>query len=178
VVRGIVPDLRAGVSAERRELEGWGVGPMLALRLPLFDQNQGASARAEAMEQRAQARGDAVGLAVRAAARAVSKQLAATRTAALHYRDVVLPLWTSIVDQTQRQYNAMQLSVFQLVAAKRAQLGAQQRYVLALRDYWVQRSAADLLAAGSVPSGVAMDAAAALRGAASDTNAAAAIGGE
>jgi cobalt-zinc-cadmium efflux system outer membrane protein len=151
VVRGIVPDLRAGVSAERRETEGWGVGPAVALRLPLFDQNQGASARAEAMQQGAQARGAAVELDIRAASRGVAQQLAAAREAALRYRDVVLPLWTSIVDQAQRQYNAMQISVFQLVSAKRGQLAAQEKYVLALRDYWLQRSAADQLVAGSVP---------------------------
>jgi cobalt-zinc-cadmium efflux system outer membrane protein len=177
VVRGVVPDLRAGVAAERRELEGWSVGPAVALRLPLFDQNQGASARAEAMQQSAQARGAAVELDVRAASRAVAKQLAAAREATLRYRDVVLPLWTSIVDQAQRQYNAMQISVFQLVSAKRGQLAAQQKYVLALRDYWLQRSAADQLVAGSLP----LDVAAGMSSApphAGDAGGAGAIGGE
>ena len=89
---------------------------------------------------------------MRAAARAVSQQLAAARMAALHYRDVVLPLWTSIVEQSQRQYNAMQIErVPAGAAAKRAQLAAQQKYVLALRDYWLQRSAAEQLVAGSLP---------------------------
>jgi hypothetical protein len=71
----------------------------------------------------------------------------------------------------------MQISVFQLVSAKRGQLAAQQKYVLALRDYWLQRSAADQLVAGSLP----LDVAAGMSSApphAGDAGGAGAIGGE
>jgi cobalt-zinc-cadmium efflux system outer membrane protein len=174
-LRGLVPQLRAGISLERRIDEPWGVGPAVGLRLPIFDQGQGATARAEAKQERAAALHEAVELEARAAARAVSTQLSAARSAVERYRDVLLPLWASILEQTQRQYNAMETGVFQLVQAKRAQLSVQQRYVLALRDYWLQRSAAEQLIAGSLPPSFT---AAALRGAGEPAVTDATIGGE
>ena len=36
-----------------------------------------------------------------------------------HYQEVLLPVREQIIDQTQRQYNAMELGVFQLILAGR-----------------------------------------------------------
>jgi cobalt-zinc-cadmium efflux system outer membrane protein len=147
-VRAIVPHLNAGVSAERHIDEPWTVGPTVGLSLPIFDQGQGATARAGAEQAHAEALHAAVEGETRAAAREVSVQLAAARAAAVRYRDVIGPLWAKIVEQALQQYNAMETSVFQLVQAKREQLAAQHRYVTALRDYWTLRSAAEQLQAG------------------------------
>jgi outer membrane protein, heavy metal efflux system len=148
--RGLLPQLRAGASVERED-HAWGVGPSVGLRLPLFDQGQAGMARAEALQARALATRRALEHEVRAAARAASKQLQTAREAAQRYRDVLLPLRASILEQTQLHYNGMQLGVFQLVDAKRQALASEQQYVLALRDYWLRRTAVEQLLAGSMP---------------------------
>ena len=53
-----------------------------------------------------------------------------------------------ILDETLRQYNAMQLGVFQVLAAKRDQVQTGRAYVEALRDYWRTRAALDTVLAG------------------------------
>jgi cobalt-zinc-cadmium efflux system outer membrane protein len=65
-----------------------------------------------------------------------------------HYRSVLLPLWEQIIDQTQRQYNAMQAGVFQLLLARREQVRIGQEYVMALRNYWRAKSRLDQILAG------------------------------
>jgi cobalt-zinc-cadmium efflux system outer membrane protein len=157
MVRAIVPQLRAGVSAERLIDESWTIGPTVGLALPIFDRGQGATARADADQAHAEALHAAVESETRAAAREVSVQLAAARAAAERYRDVILPLWAGIVDHTLRQYNAMETGVFQLVQAKREQLSAQHRYVTALREYWTLRSAAEQLQAGGSAAALAIE---------------------
>ena len=64
------------------------------------------------------------------------------------YRDVLLPMRARILDETLRQYNAMQLGVFQVLAAKRDQVQTGRAYVTALRDYWRTRAVLDTVLAG------------------------------
>jgi hypothetical protein len=47
-----------------------------------------------------------------------------------------LPGQNHVTEQSLLQYNAMQLGVFQLLAARRDQLDAQLAYVETLREYW------------------------------------------
>ena len=51
IVRAFIPTLGAGVAVARREGGDWEVGPAVRIGIPLFDQQQGARARARA-EQR------------------------------------------------------------------------------------------------------------------------------
>ena len=157
-VGAIVPNLHAGIAAGRQLNEPWTLGPTVGVSLPIFDQGQGKTSRAAAERERADALHAVVEAETRSAAREVSVQLAAARAAVERYRDVISPLWAGIVDQTLRQYNAMQVSVFQLVQAKREQLSAQNRYVLSLRDYWTLRSSAEQLLAGGSASELPADA--------------------
>jgi outer membrane protein, heavy metal efflux system len=145
-VRGVLPDLRAGVDVEREE--HWEVGPMVALELPLFDHGQAETARAQARQQQIEHRRAGHAVALRAAVRAARQQLAVAIRTVAQYRDVLLPMRARILDETLRQYNAMQVGVFQLLAAKREQVQTGRGYVAALRDYWVTRAALDSLLAG------------------------------
>jgi hypothetical protein len=45
-----------------------------------------------------------------------------------------------IIEQTQLQYNAMQVGIFQLLLAKREQIGAGLQFIESLRDYWLART--------------------------------------
>ena len=60
----------------------------------------------------------------------------------------LLPLQHTIVDQTLRQYNAMQTGVRELLFARTQQLETNRAYVAALRSYWLLRADLDQLLAG------------------------------
>ena len=148
---GLLPSLRAGVRVGREESVRQ-TGPVISLEVPLFDRGQARveEARAEMrqLEQLYRARAVRIRAAVR---RSRSELLIATRRAE-HYRDVLLPLWEQIVSETQRQYNAMQTGVFQLLLARREQIRTGQEYVTALRSYWRAASTLDQILAGRLVS--------------------------
>jgi cobalt-zinc-cadmium efflux system outer membrane protein len=145
---GVLPDLRAGVSA-RREGE-WGVGPAAALEVPLFYQGQGAVERARAERRRQQELGIELAIEIRGAARTLADRLTTARANALEYRDVLLPLRQRVLDQTELEYNAMAVGVFQLLAAKREEIETARAYVELLREYWTARTEVERLVAGRV----------------------------
>ncbi len=147
-VRTILPELAIGVAASRR-MEGnsegeWEIGPAIRLGLPLFNQQQGPRARAHAELRRAQNLLGAIAVELRAAARADRQRLLAAHAEARHLRDVVLPLRQRILEETLLQYNAMNASTFELLAARRGQVEAGRQYIDALRRYW--NATADLSA--------------------------------
>jgi cobalt-zinc-cadmium efflux system outer membrane protein len=145
---GFLPELKAGVSAERDE--DWAIGPMAEVELPLFYQGQGEVAAARA-EMRSQAELYAqLSLEVRHFARTAGQRLGASRASALEYRDVLLPLRRRVVDETELSYNAMKVGVFQLLAAKRAEVETALGYVELLRDYWQARTDVERLEAGHI----------------------------
>ncbi len=169
VAEAVVPELGVGVDVEREE-EGLKAGPIVELRVPLFYQGQGAMARADAEMRRAEQLHRGLALRIRAAARTAAAKLAAARATAEYYREVQLPLRQRLVDEAQLHYNAMNLGVSQLLAARSAQIETGAGYVMALRDYWIARAeletllAGRLIDAGSMPSPDAAPAAAAPSG--------------
>lgn len=148
---GWLPELALGVAAEREPEGKWAVGPAIELSLPIFDRGQGARARSRAEQDAARARYRARAVEVRAAVRAVRVELHAARARAERIRDVLLPLRQEILDQTLLQYNAMDVSLFQLLAAKREQIETGRMYIEALLDYWLAHTSVLQLRAGRVP---------------------------
>lgn len=146
---GLVPQLRAGVAAERQD--SWGVGPAVELELPLFYQGQGERGVAEAQRRQREDRYADTAVRVRSSARTLSTQLAAARARVLYVRDVLLPLKQKVLEETQLQYNAMLVGVFQLLEVRRTQIEATASYVDQLRDYWRVRTSAEQLLAGRLP---------------------------
>jgi cobalt-zinc-cadmium efflux system outer membrane protein len=148
---GLLPTLRAGIHLgredDRREF-----GPVISLDLPVFNQGQAgvALARAEMRQLEQQYRARAVR--IRAAVRTARNDLLIAVRRVDHYRDVLLPLREQIVEQTQRQYNAMELGVFQLIVARQDQVRTAQEYVIALREYWHARATLDQILAGRLVS--------------------------
>jgi len=149
-LRGFIPELRAGVSVERGDRE-WGVGPAASLELPLFYQGQAETGRALAEMRRARKLFAATAVQVRASARGTVARLRAAAGSARYYKQVLLPLRQRIVDETQLEYNAMSVGVFQLLQAKREQIASAAGYVDLLRDYWSLRAEVEQLAAGRLP---------------------------
>ncbi|HEY5377035.1 MAG TPA: TolC family protein [Polyangiaceae bacterium] len=151
-LRGWLPELRAGLSAERAD-NSWGVGPAATLELPLFYQGQGETGMALAEMRRARKLYADTAIRVRAAARGAAARLRAAAESAGYYKTVLLPLRQQIVANTQLEYNAMAVGVFQLLQAKRDQISAAAGYVDLLREYWTLRAEVDQLVAGRLAHG-------------------------
>ncbi len=145
---GVLSDLELGAAAELDSEGDWSVGPSLAIALPIFSQGQPAVAKADAHLRQAVNRYYSQAIAIRMAVRTAYARLQAARGRALHFKRVVLPLRTFIVEETQKEYNAMLIGAFELLQAKRDQIDAGRQYIEALRDYWVARSELEQIAAG------------------------------
>jgi outer membrane protein, heavy metal efflux system len=145
---GLLPELRAGVSA-RREGE-WGVGPAASLELPLFYQGQGLVEVARAERHQEEELGAGLAFTIQNAARISAERLRAARENAVEYRDVLLPLRQRVLDQTELEYNGMVVGVFQLLQAKRDEVETARAYVELLREYWTARAEVERLTAGRV----------------------------
>ena len=147
----LIPELNLGPFAERNE-GAWEVGPVLEFPIPLFDQGQARVGRATADLRRAQQEYYALAIRIRSTARAVRDRMEGFRDRALYYRDIMLPLHERIVNESQLQYNAMQLGPIQLLRAREQQIETAVAYVEALRDYWLARGDLGQILVGRLPS--------------------------
>lgn len=145
----LVPSIDLGPDAEREE--GWKVGPVLSLPIPLFDQGHARVARGESELRRAQAEYYALAVRVRAAARAVLERMRGAQDRAMYHRDILLPLRERIVNESQLQYNAMQVGVIQLLRDREQQIETGVAYVEVLREYWLARADLQHILSGRLP---------------------------
>ncbi len=153
VTRGwrLLGSVEAGYEWER-ETDGTKLrGPTLALELPIFNQGQGAVARAEAQLLDARARANALALVVENDVATGVRQLALAREVSERYRMEWLPAADSAVERQQERFNFMLVGAFDLIQAKRDQYDAWQGYLESLRDYWIARSALRAATGGLLP---------------------------
>lgn len=147
-VESVLPDLELGYAWEKSidgEIES---GPAISLPIPLFDFGQ-ARRYAAAMEmERAQADYLAKAVEVQSAARAAVARLKATRGAVETMVDELIPLSARMQKAALLEYNAMQIGVFRLIGAYEKRLTIYQRFVEALRDYWLARADLQTLLSG------------------------------
>jgi len=126
---------------ERADGEPDKQGPGLSLTLPLFDQGQSAVLEAQgaltsAMAERDEARA------------ALQNELLVARSAVVNayevsrlYRDVLLPHRERVVAGHQQEVDFMLKGAFELLAVRREQYAAYREYLIAVRDFWLARSA-------------------------------------
>lgn len=145
---GIFSDAGLGVTAEREGEGTWGLGPALSLPLPFFNQGQPAVASAQAALRSAAERYAAEAVALRSEVRAAHASVIAAREQVEYYARVLIPLRQRIVEQTQLQYNAMQVGAFQLLQAKRDQIDTGSDYIDALLRYWLAYTEREQLLSG------------------------------
>jgi cobalt-zinc-cadmium efflux system outer membrane protein len=153
VTRGwrLLGSVEAGYEWER-ETDGTKLsGPTLALELPIFNQGQGAVARAEARLLDARARADALAVVVQNEVATGVQRLALARDVSERYRLEWLPAADSGVERQQERFNFMLVGAFDLIQAKREQYDAWQGYLESLRDYWIARSALRAATGGLLP---------------------------
>lgn len=138
-------------SNEEPKQTGWEIG----VELPIFDWGGAKVARADAMYR--QAMNEAAQTAIDARSE-VRQAYAGYRSAfdiAKHYRDEIVPLSQRISEENQYRYNGMFIGVFELLADARAQIGAVDGYIQALKDFWVAKADLEMAMIGK-PSLTAM----------------------
>ena len=148
----LLPEMQVGTGSEREEDGSWKVGPVFEFPIPLFDQGQARIGRSGAELRRAQQEYYALAVRIRSTARAIRDRMEGARDRALYYRDILLPLHERIVNESQLQYNAMQLGPIQLLRAREQQIETAVAYIEALRDYWVARGDLGQILSGRLPS--------------------------
>ncbi|MCW5576627.1 MAG: TolC family protein [Burkholderiales bacterium] len=142
--------MRNSESGELRQT-GWEI----ELRLPIFDFGTARNARAEHIYMQAAHR--ATDLAVRARSE-VREAYGAWRTAydlARHYREEIVPLRARIAEETLLRYNGMLMSVFELLAESRQQVGAVIASIEAQRDFWIADATLQFAIHGKSPGAIA-----------------------
>ena len=142
-----LPHLSAGFHGER-DGNLWELGAHVTVGLPIFDRAQGRqlSARSEYDGLRARAEGQA--LQVRSVVRMTLNRVESAGRRARHYAERLVPARQQQLAQTVLQYNAMQVGVFQVLAAQREVTEAAISQVDATLDAWKARASLDLLLAG------------------------------
>lgn len=144
----LLPDGQIGVLGER-EPDGTFLGPTLQVPVPLFDQGQAAVSAAQARYRQALRRHEALRTEILADARALRETLVAARERAMHLRDTVLPLRHLVLVESQKHFNAMDLSIFTLLMAKQGEIDAGVASVEAVKDYWIARAELERAVGGS-----------------------------
>lgn len=126
-------------------------GYVISVSIPLFDWGDARVAKAEALYMQAVHRLAERALNARSEVRESYQRTQVFYEVAKHYRDDIVPLRKKISDEHQLRYNGMLISVFELLADAREQVGAVNGYIEALKDYWLAE--ADLQAAlgGKLP---------------------------
>jgi outer membrane protein TolC len=126
----------------------WGVGGGVSLSVPVFDRKRGTIRAQEAEFDALMERYHGLAIAVRSTARELHNRVASAHARARQFEQVILPAQRRVVEETQLQYNAMQLPIFQLLQARRDQLEVELAYVETLREFWDTSAARDALFAG------------------------------
>lgn len=162
--QSLLPDVETGVEYEREvEVEKndetgrkektlrHAVGPTFEVEIPIFDHGQARKAGVLLKIRAAEDELWALAVRVRSTARLTRARLETSKKTESYIRKAVLPQKARILQGTQRDYNAMQESVFQLIAAKRQQILAGRQFIQAQRDYWSAHVRFQQLMNGTLP---------------------------
>lgn len=146
----IVQHFELGVHSERETDGTRSTGPSLIVPIPFFNFGQAAKARAEARVRQLRQRYLALAVEIRSEVRSARDRMLLARERVNYFQTTVLPVRRRMLEETQLQYNAMQIGVFDLLRAKQEEVNAGREYVEALRDYWVARADLEKAVGGSL----------------------------
>jgi cobalt-zinc-cadmium efflux system outer membrane protein len=139
-----------GVDSERETDSQTRTGPTFAIELPVFNQGQARIARGEALLRQQEAKFEALAIDVRSQIRELRDQLITKRQIARFYQDELLPNQTRILAESLKNYNAMQMTDFELFATKAEEARTEREYLEAVRDYWITRAELERAAGGNL----------------------------
>jgi len=133
----LLSSLGIGVTFKREPSGEKLVGPDVAFSLPLFDQGQARVARIESELRQAERRLEALAVDARSEARNARVRLQAAYDVVHHYREALLPLQQTVVQETLKFYNGMLVGVYELLLAQQAQIQTAKQYVEASKQFWL-----------------------------------------
>ena len=150
-IEAVLQEAEIGTHYEH-EVEGGvhSVGPSISVPIPIFNQGQPASARANARTRQAAQRYLALAADVRSDVRAARDRMLLARRQVEYFKSTALPARTRVTQESQLQYNAMQITPFQLLQAKQEEVKTGADSIEALRDYWVARAELEKAVGGSL----------------------------
>jgi cobalt-zinc-cadmium efflux system outer membrane protein len=146
----ILQQAEVGGHYEREKSGEYSVGPSVNVPIPIFNQGQAASAKARAKMRQSQQRYLALAADIRSDVRAARDRMLLARQQVEYFKSIALPVRTRVTEESQLEYNAMQLGPFQLLQAKQEEVKTGADSVEALRDYWVARSELEKAVGGSL----------------------------
>ncbi|MBY0267171.1 MAG: TolC family protein [Burkholderiales bacterium] len=124
--------MRNSESGDPRQT-GWEI----EMRIPVFDSGSARVARAEHLHRQAVNRAADLAVRARSEVREAWQAWRSSYDIARHYREEVVPLRARISEETLLRYNGMLMSVFELLAESRQQIGAVTEAINAQRDFWL-----------------------------------------
>jgi len=128
-------------------------GPEFSVSLPIFNQGQGKIAKLEAQQRQAEMRFKGKAIDIRSGVREARGRLLANRSAAPYYRGNLLPERLKILNQTQLQYNAMQIGAAELLMARKGRLDTERGYIHSWCDFWISRKDLERAVGGNLSPG-------------------------
>ena len=129
---------------------GWEV----ELAIPIFDFGAARAARAERLYLQAVNRAGEAAIRARSEVREAYGAYRTSYDLAHHYREEVVPLRRRISEEALLRYNGMLMSVFELLADSRDQVGAVNAYIDTLRDFWLAESDLQMALTAGSPGGM------------------------
>ena len=139
-IEALIPELSVSSHYEREPEGEETTGPSIDLPLPIFNFGQGAVGLARARLEQTRRHYAALAIQIRSEVRASLAKMNLSRKRAQYFKDHLLPLQQTVVEQSQLFYNGMFLGVFELLQAKQAQIDAGRGYIETIRDYWLART--------------------------------------
>ena len=135
-----------------REFDGVNLaGPVLALQLPIFDQNQAGIARTEFQLRRAQKQLAAAELEAKQETRRLLGELGFHHTHVAIYRDKMLVAQEKAESYVTQFFSSMQLNAIYLIEARQRILDTRRGYLHALREYRQTASHLQVALGGRIP---------------------------
>src|SRR3990170_6105178 len=132
--------LELGPAGTKEDPEPWKRGFEVSLQLPIFDWGGARVAKAEAIYMQALHRVAETAVNAHSEVREAYSAYRKAYDTAKHYRDVIIPLRKKIAEENMLRYNGMLISVFDLLADAREQIGAVIASIEAQRDFWLSES--------------------------------------
>ncbi len=136
--------LSNATSNEAPRKTGWEV----SLELPLFDWSGARVAKAEALYMQSLQRAAQTGVEARSELREAFEAYRSSYEIARHYRDEMVPLAKQVSEENLLRYNGMFISVFELLADARVQIGTVKAAIEAQRDFWLAQADLDMALIG------------------------------
>jgi cobalt-zinc-cadmium efflux system outer membrane protein len=152
-ITSLLPRFDAG-GREQRDVGEDEAGPTFAMEVPLFDWGQARREAARMEILKARDEFTALAVRIRSLARLQQAKLLSARQIATFYADTIVPQAQRLLEAAERQYDVMQIGVFDLLQAKEKQIRVSVDYVAALKTYWRERVRLAQILKGKLPDDV------------------------